>query len=147
MATLINNDKAEDNCPICLENININNNSITLECQHRYCNSCIENLFSSKLNNKCPLCRGSIDLNKCVIKIKNNNYNNYNFDEKNNSNDNFIHFETKKICDRFLRRAIYKMTISNVCCGGTGCKINNLTSQQIIKLKKNFLESNTMNYN
>mgnify|MGYP001189721521 FL=1 len=38
-------------------------------------------------------------------------------------------------------------TIENVCCRGTGCKIKNVTSQQIIKLKKNFLENNTINYN
>ena len=49
MTTFINidNNKTDENCAICLENININNNSITLECQHRYCKSCIDNLFSS----------------------------------------------------------------------------------------------------
>ena len=134
------------NCPICLENININNNSITLECRHRYCNTCIDNLFSSKLNNKCPLCRCSIELNKCVInnnKILNNSINN----SINNSNGGFIHFETKTICNKFVRKASYKMTIEYVCCGGKGCKITNLTSQQVTKLKKNFLENNTINYN
>ena len=39
------------------------------------------------------------------------------------------------------------MTIEYVCCGGKGCKITNLTSQQVTKLKKNFLENNTINYN
>lgn len=142
--------KTHENCPICLENININNNSITLECQHRYCKTCIDNLFSSKLNNKCPLCRSSIELNKCIINENNTTNNDYiskKFNTINKYNSNFIHFKTKNLCDKFLRKARCKFTIENVCCSGTGCKINNLTSQQIMKLKKNFLENNTINYN
>lgn len=159
----ININKTHENCPICLENININNNSITLECQHRYCKTCIDNLFSSKLNNKCPLCRSSIELNKCIInennttnnttnndyisKKFNNNIKLYNNNTINKYNSNFIHFKTKNLCDKFLRKARCKFTIEHVCCSGTGCKINNLTTQQIMKLKKNFLENNTINYN
>ena len=152
--------KTHENCPICLENININNNSIKLECQHRYCKTCIDNLFSSKLNNKCPLCRNSIELNKCIINENNITNNDYIIEEFDNNNklynnnnpinkynSNFIHFETKNLCNKFLRKARCKMTIEHVCCSGTGCKINNLTSQQIMKLKKNFLENNTINYN
>jgi hypothetical protein len=142
--------KTHENCPICLENININNNSITLECQHRYCKTCIDNLFSSKLNNKCPLCRSSIELNKCIINENNSTNNDYiskKFNTINKYNSNFIHFKTKNLCDKFLRKARCKLTIQHVCCSGTGCKINNLTSQQIMKLKKNFLENNTINYN
>lgn len=142
--------KTHENCPICLENININNNSITLECQHRYCKTCIDNLFSSKLNNKCPLCRSSIELNKCIINENNTTNNDYiskKFNTINKYNSNFIHFKTKNLCDKFLRKARCKFTIEHVCCSGTGCKINNLTSQQIMKLKKNFLENNTINYN
>ena len=101
--------KTHENCPICLENININNNSITLECQHRYCKTCIDNLFSSKLNNKCPLCRSSIELNKCIInennttnndyisKKFNNNIKLYNNNTINKYNSNFIHFKTKNL--------------------------------------------------
>tara|TARA_Y100001960_G_scaffold259178_1_gene278958 strand:+ start:30 stop:500 length:471 start_codon:yes stop_codon:yes gene_type:complete len=156
MTTFINidNNKTDENCAICLENININNNSITLECQHRYCKSCIDNLFSSNLHNKCPLCRVSIDLNKCIIienvTKKNNNNNNKNiFDLEllSYSNSKFIHFETKIICKKFLRKVKNKITIDHICCSGTGCKINNLTSEQITILKKNFLENNTINYN
>ena len=154
----IDNNKTHENCPICLENINIKNNSITLECQHRYCKTCIDNLFSSKLNNKCPLCRSSIELNKCIINennstnnstnnITNNDYISKKFNTINKYNSNFIHFKTKNLCDKFLRKARCKFTIEHVCCSGTGCKINNLTSQQIMKLKKNFLENNTINYN
>lgn len=142
--------KTHENCPICLENININNNSITLECQHRYCKTCIDNLFSSKLNNKCPLCRSSIELNKCIINENNSTNNDYiskKFNTINKYNSNFIHFKTKNLCDKFLKKARCKLTIQHVCCSGTGCKINNLTSQQIMKLKKNFLENNTINYN
>jgi len=142
--------KTHENCPICLENININNNSITLECQHRYCKTCIDNLFSSKLNNKCPLCRSSIELNKCIINENNSTNNDYiskKFNTINKYNSNFIHFETKNLCNKFLRKARRKLTIEHVCCSGTGCKINNLTTQQIMKLKKNFLENNTINYN
>tara|TARA_Y100000741_G_scaffold286054_2_gene225905 strand:- start:3321 stop:3812 length:492 start_codon:yes stop_codon:yes gene_type:complete len=153
--------KTHENCPICLENININNNSITLQCQHCYCKTCIDNLFSSKLNNKCPLCRVSIELNKCIINANNTTNNTTNNSKKNDYisekfnnkntinkyNSNFIHFETKIICDKFLRKARRKFTIEHVCCSGTGCKINNLTSEQIMKLKKNFLENNTINYN
>jgi|TARA_B110000858_G_scaffold189038_1_gene235325 hypothetical protein len=142
--------KTHENCPICLENININNNSITLECQHRYCKTCIDNLFSSKLNNKCPLCRSSIELNKCIINENNSTNNDYiskKFNTINKYNSNFIHFKTKNLCDKFLRKARRKLTIEHVCCSGTGCKINNLTTQQIMKLKKNFLENNTINYN
>ena len=133
--------KTHENCPICLENININNNSITLECQHRYCKTCIDNLFSSKLNNKCPLCRSSIELNKCIINENNSTNNDYiskKFNTINKYNSNFIHFKTKNLCDKFLRKARCKLTIQHVCCSGTGCKINNLTSQQIMKLKKKF---------
>ena len=153
MTTFINidNNKTDENCAICLENININNNSITLECQHRYCKSCIDNLFSSNLHNKCPLCRVFIDLNKCVIieNVTKNNNNKNIFDLKllNNSSSKYIHFETKIICKKFLKKAKYKITIENVCCGGTGCKISNLTNEQIKNLKKNFLENNTINYN
>jgi hypothetical protein len=155
----IDNNKTHENCAICLENIDINNNSITLECQHRYCKYCIDKLLSSKLCNKCPLCRSSIELNKCIInennttnndyisKKFNNNIKLYNNNTINKYNSNFIHFETKIICDKFLRKARRKFTIEHVCCSGTGCKINNLTSQQIMKLKKNFLENNTINYN
>ena len=142
--------KTHENCPICLENININNNSITLECQHRYCKTCIDNLFSSKLNNKCPLCRSSIELNKCIINENNSTNNDYiskKFNTINKYNSNFIHFKTKNLCDKFLRKARRKLTIEHVCCSGTGCKINNLTTQQIMKLKKNFLENNNINYN
>ena len=169
MTTFINIDynKHDQVCPICLENINIKNNSITLDCQHNYCKDCIDNLFSSKLYNKCPLCRKTIDLNKCMINeniedynnennniedifiedknIKNNNIKNNNI--KNNNSSNFIHFETKNICNKFLRKAKNKLIIEHSCCGGKGCKISNLTKEQITSLKKNFLENNTINYN
>ena len=181
MTTFINIDniKHDEICAICLENINIKNNSITLDCQHNYCKDCIDNLFSSKLYNKCPLCRKTIDLNKCTINeniednniednnnniednfiednfienknIKNKNIKNKNIKNKNiknNNSSNFIHFETKNICNKFLRKAKYKLIIEHSCCGGKGCKISNLTKEQITSLKKNFLENNIINNN
>ena len=153
MNTFINidNNNTDEKCCICFESININNNSITLECHHRYCKSCIDNLFLSNLDNKCPLCRFSIDLNKCIIieNVTKNNNNKNIFDLKllNDSISKNIHFDTKKLCNKFLKKAKNKITIDKVCCGGRGCKINNLTSKQIMILKKNFLENNTINYN
>ena len=41
-------------CAICLYNIKFYN-SITLECNHYFCASCI--LYNTEIIHKCPLCR------------------------------------------------------------------------------------------
>jgi len=47
-------------CPICLESISTEDSYIT-ECNHTFHLNCIKRSVDS-LNNKCPMCRSSIDL-------------------------------------------------------------------------------------
>jgi hypothetical protein len=47
--------KQENQCPICLEHLNNNNDFCVTECGHQFHTSCL--LKSAKINGKCPLCR------------------------------------------------------------------------------------------
>ena len=53
-----------DECPICLETINEEDNVINLECRHQYHQPClmpwIDNQLSKNNNSSCPLCRSDI---------------------------------------------------------------------------------------
>ena len=54
----ISNDNID--CCICLDKFEENNNSIVLNCSHRFHKECILNWFKKELN--CPLCRKNIEL-------------------------------------------------------------------------------------
>lgn len=68
-----------DNCPICLENIQI---TYILKCSHIFHTNCLEKW--TKDNNSCPLCRKElIDqvLYQKIKKIENSNSLNSNYDD------------------------------------------------------------------
>jgi hypothetical protein len=58
--------KLEDNCTICMDNMNINDEVIILQCKHTYHKKCIvENI--DELRNRCPVCRHDIGKSKHII--------------------------------------------------------------------------------
>jgi len=171
MATLLDTkaNLPEQTCAVCLETIN--KHSVTLECAHRYCKDCIDTLISSALNNNCPMCRVTIDINKCIYSdttYSDSTYSDTTCSDSTltenekflkameyiktsgeyNLHKNYIHFDTKSLCDEFIKKAKkQRISIGKRCCDGTGCKLNNLTIEQVKKLKKNYSESNTININ
>lgn len=54
-------------CPICLEDKNIEDNTILLSCFHTLCLSCSKKLFDNKTEIRCPLCRHNSKINECFI--------------------------------------------------------------------------------
>jgi len=56
--TLTKNIKCDDDCPICLENLNNlsdDNRVIEIECNHIFCFKCIDKWFVKK--SQCPICK------------------------------------------------------------------------------------------
>lgn len=49
-----------DECPICIEDFEINKKCITLNCSHTFHSICIRNWLKKK--NICPYCRTPADL-------------------------------------------------------------------------------------
>jgi len=103
---IINNIGTEYVCPICYENLNLNDSMICTECNHIFHYKCIKLAIERNII-KCPLCRRSlrnIDINNndninnnyYRINYRNNydnqrniyNYNNININNNNNRNDN-----------------------------------------------------------
>jgi hypothetical protein len=54
---MIHNDKDED-CAICLDNINVNESMYKIECNHKFHTHCL--LLNSYESNTCPVCRDEI---------------------------------------------------------------------------------------
>jgi len=56
-------------------------------------------------------------------------------------NCQFIHFyDNKPLCDDFVNYARkMKLDIGHICCGGEGCKNNNVDSIRANEIKKGFL--------
>ena len=52
-------DKSEVECPICLTSQSLQALLQTV-CEHRFCKTCVANLFTAGQRAKCPLCRRSI---------------------------------------------------------------------------------------
>lgn len=120
-------------CPICLENVNIEEESIYLSCGHWLCSGCCSKLL---VDNKisCPLCRGKCDFNESFM-LKSSNrlgseyldpkFNFYiNLLKKSGNDINIILFENqkiknenevifKKICEKIKLKEIRLETISN----------------------------------
>lgn len=68
----INNEPVfNDQCPICLENIQ-KNKEITISCSHSYCMSCFTKLLQN--NNKCALCRSIIDIYRIKFNVNNKKF-------------------------------------------------------------------------
>lgn len=55
----INNDNNNDICPICIDHFTLNSIYRKLTCNHTFHIKCIDKWFIN--NNKCPLCRNSIN--------------------------------------------------------------------------------------
>lgn len=53
-----NNEKKQEQCCICLNNINNECNKVVTPCKHEFCFTCIQKHLST--SNKCPLCRTKI---------------------------------------------------------------------------------------
>ena len=76
-------------CPICYENLKLNDSMVCLECNHIFHYKCIRIAIEKNLL-KCPLCRRSIiniDRNNNV----NMNNNNYNINQRNIYNNQNNH--------------------------------------------------------
>jgi len=62
------NNEAEDNCPICFQEIKETNFTVT-PCGHKFCMTCItKEIF---IKDKCPLCRSSFQIQYKKKKIEN----------------------------------------------------------------------------
>ena len=59
------NNETTFECPVCWDNIDMNNR-VTTMCDHHYCSSCMENILRKSIENKtqtqCPMCRESCTL-------------------------------------------------------------------------------------
>tara|TARA_B110000977_G_C11090636_1_gene496733 strand:+ start:1829 stop:2440 length:612 start_codon:yes stop_codon:yes gene_type:complete len=55
----VNNESGQCQCSICLDNINIGESFVTLQCSHKFHLHCIERWCQS--HNTCPMCRNVIE--------------------------------------------------------------------------------------
>ena len=58
-ATIVQSNENVSQCSICLENININDSCVNLECNHKFHLRCIEQWCQS--HNTCPVCRFQLE--------------------------------------------------------------------------------------
>jgi len=63
----------------------------------------------------------------------------------NKDNSQFIHFYCNKLlCADFINYATkMKLDIGNICCGGEGCKINNVDNIRANEIKTEFLATHS----
>ena len=109
-----------DNCAICLNDININdNNIIKLNCGHILHFSCCFNNLN--YNNKCPLCRQNIISNDIINNMQSLHNINLNIQERihataqqfdlNNKILNILNEQNDNRSRQFLERNIYDLCI------------------------------------
>jgi hypothetical protein len=65
----------QDECPVCLEVLNLSVKTIRLPCHHLMCESCLCSIVSREnLSCTCPLCRESVSETALAIGMKNAGY-------------------------------------------------------------------------
>ena len=69
--------------------------------------------------------------------------------DKNEDKGQYIHFYgNKELSANFVKYiSKLKYDIGHICCGGDGCKINNIDNERAIKIKKQFLDAHGINNN
>lgn len=102
----------EENCPICLEQIE---NVYETECKHKFHESCIKEWKRKNSEGTCPICRSSI--NEIVIEMVNVPPRRLDFNPRQNI---FINFRNIYIIDNMLNSPIssikHKVAIFLVVC-------------------------------